>query len=215
MIVTLVISILVGIMLCNIMYNLYCTNNKDNSILKSLIYCGKISFVFYFLVILSNCIICMLHINDMNIFETIYSYVIISFTIGMSSIDIKLKLLPTKLIKIFVLVWFGISSVYLIYSLDIATQYIFKCLLGALFGFITFMFTYIVSGKKLGGGDIRLATIMGLFLTSDRILVALLFGTLMSALYSLIMMILKKLKPKDSIPLCPFLCVGTIISLLS
>lgn len=215
MIIILIISIFIGIIACNIMYSLYCLDKDSIKMPKCAIFCGRTSIIFYVLITLLNIGIYILHSKDINIFEIVYTYAIVFFTVGMSSIDIKLKLLPTKLIKISLLVWLGISAIYLIYSFDIATEYLLRCLLGCAFGFITFMLTYIVSGKKLGGGDVRLATIMGLFLNSDRILVALLFGTLISALYSLIMMILKKLNPKDSIPLCPFLCVGTVISLLA
>lgn len=66
----------------------------------------------------------------------------------------------------------------------------------------------VVSKGGLGGGDIKLMAVMGVFLGWKNILLALLIGCMLGALVSLALILLKKRKRKDLIPFGPFLCIG-------
>mgnify|MGYP001086792426 CR=1 FL=1 len=71
---------------------------------------------------------------------------------------------------------------------------------------ITVMLLQYKSGK-IGGGDIKLVLPMGMYLGGMKLIIS-----VSAALFSAIvyMMILKK----RSVPLAPFYCIGTIISLI-
>ena len=65
-----------------------------------------------------------------------------------------------------------------------------------------------------GGGDVKLAFVMGLYLTGERIMGALFYGTVLCCIYSIVQLIRKKLTLKNGVPMTPFLFLGTFITLL-
>jgi leader peptidase (prepilin peptidase)/N-methyltransferase len=67
--------------------------------------------------------------------------------------------------------------------------------------------------KWLGEGDVWLAAWMGLFLGFPRIFWAIYVGLILGGLVSLIVILLKLKKMRDTISLGPFLLIGTLISL--
>ena len=71
---------------------------------------------------------------------------------------------------------------------------------------------YIISRKGLGGGDVKLMGVASLYLGYDGALSALLYGSVLSALTAVILTVMKKMTPKDSIPLVPFLYIGILIT---
>ena len=71
---------------------------------------------------------------------------------------------------------------------------------------------YILSKKKgMGLGDVFLAIFMGLFLGWPKIIVAFYFAFIIGAVWSVVMLILKKKKIRSEIPFGPFLILGTFI----
>lgn len=68
-------------------------------------------------------------------------------------------------------------------------------------------------GKWMGGGDIKLAFLMGLLLGWPNILVGLFLGFFLGALVGIFQMILNKADFKSEIPFGPFLIAGTWIAL--
>lgn len=68
-------------------------------------------------------------------------------------------------------------------------------------------------GKWMGGGDVKLAFFMGLFLGWPKILVALFFSFFIGAIISIVLMLFKKKGLKSEIPFGPFLIIGTYIAL--
>jgi leader peptidase (prepilin peptidase)/N-methyltransferase len=77
-----------------------------------------------------------------------------------------------------------------------------------------FLLIAIVSGGGMGGGDIKLAAMMGAFLGWPRIAVGLLFAFTLGAVAGLVLIALKRRSRKDPIPFGPALAVGGIIALL-
>jgi leader peptidase (prepilin peptidase)/N-methyltransferase len=69
-------------------------------------------------------------------------------------------------------------------------------------------------GKGFGGGDVKLAPSLGLLLGWERTLVMFMVSFVMGAIVAITFMILKKKKWGQTIPLGPFLVLGTFISLL-
>jgi prepilin signal peptidase PulO-like enzyme (type II secretory pathway) len=69
-------------------------------------------------------------------------------------------------------------------------------------------------GKWLGGGDIKLAALMGLVLGPAKLVVALQLAFLSAAIISLVLLALHIKKRTDPIPFGPFLILGTITAML-
>ncbi len=86
-----------------------------------------------------------------------------------------------------------------------------------LIGCIGLMFPFYILNlwiECIGGADLKLMAIMGWMLGFYEALMGLLIGVIAASLYSLIMLIQKKVTIKTFIPFMPFLCAGFFISLL-
>ncbi len=70
-------------------------------------------------------------------------------------------------------------------------------------------------GKWLGDGDIRLALVMGLMLSTPQLITAVFFSFNIAALSSVVLLATKRKTRKDVIPLGPFLILGTFIGLFA
>ena len=77
-----------------------------------------------------------------------------------------------------------------------------------------FLLIAIVSGGGMGGGDIKLAAMMGAFLGWPRIAVGLLFAFTLGAAAGLLLIAFKRRSRKDPIPFGPALAAGGVIALL-
>ncbi|MDR7540572.1 MAG: prepilin peptidase [Armatimonadota bacterium] len=78
-----------------------------------------------------------------------------------------------------------------------------------------FLLIALVSRGGMGGGDIKLAAMMGAFLGWPAIAVGLLVGFLVGAAAGLVLMAARKRSRKDPIPFGPALAVGGVVALLA
>lgn len=74
---------------------------------------------------------------------------------------------------------------------------------------------YFKSTKRegLGGGDIKLAAMIGAFLGYQGVFLTLFIGSMLGAVWGLIMMIIKKQNLQYALPFGPFLALGALIVL--
>ncbi len=85
---------------------------------------------------------------------------------------------------------------------------------GLFAAFLAFAFFYIVALVKpgaMGGGDIKMALFIGLYLGVRKVFPALGLGFILSSLYAVPMMVMGKLKRTDTLPLGIYLSLATVI----
>ncbi len=70
----------------------------------------------------------------------------------------------------------------------------------------------LIKEEWMGGGDVKLGAFMGLFL-GGYVLIALFLGSLIAATAGIVLILLGKLKRKDSLPFGPFLALGAVVTL--
>ncbi|MBI4671071.1 MAG: prepilin peptidase [Chloroflexi bacterium] len=87
-------------------------------------------------------------------------------------------------------------------------------LAGALFAFVPFALTSIVHPHQLGGGDIKLVTLLGLLFGFPNIVWVLLIAVLGGGAVAVTMLLTKRGTAKTELPYAPFLCFGSLIVLL-
>lgn len=87
-------------------------------------------------------------------------------------------------------------------------------LLGSLAGGGLLLVIAIASRGGMGGGDIKFAAALGMWLGWKLTLVALFLAFMMGGVSSILLMILQLKKRKDMIPFGPFIAIGAFISLL-
>ena len=80
-------------------------------------------------------------------------------------------------------------------------------------GFFAFLVA-ITKGKGMGGGDIRLGFLIGLFNGFPQNIIAIFLGFILGATVSLALVMLKIKTLKDTVPFGPFLIAGSVIALV-
>lgn len=133
------------------------------------------------------------------------SFIVIFFT------DLKYGIIPDKIVFPSIIV----SIFYLlIFNRFLLIPNLISGLAAFIF-FITISYGFYILTKKqsMGGGDIKLSFLLGLFLGFPGILVSLYLAFLTGAIISIILILWKKKTSlKDTLPFGPFLVSGTIIS---
>jgi leader peptidase (prepilin peptidase)/N-methyltransferase len=80
-------------------------------------------------------------------------------------------------------------------------------------GLFFWLLTLIKNGKAMGGGDVKLAFLIGLFNGFPQNILAIFLGFLSGAVISLFLIGIGKKTMKDIIPFGPFLILGSFIAL--
>ena len=126
--------------------------------------------------------------------------------------DVREKRIPNKLVLVLFGSWFIVLLPQFILHREVAIQLGIYGGLGFLINAVLLLLVYYISRKALGGGDVKFMSVAGLFL-GPPILTAMLYGSVLAAIVSMVLILLKKMNKKDSIPLIPFLYVGMVITM--
>ena len=146
-----------------------------------------------------------------DIMTILRSVSLIAFGYVAAYLDFKTRKVPNKLVLIMLAVWAVLMAGYVIVDIEPAIKLLVQSLIGGAAAGGLFLAIYYVSRKGVGGGDIKLIAVMGLFMTMAKLMPMLFFSALSSALFSAVLLITKRATMKSAIPLVPFLYLGTLI----
>jgi leader peptidase (prepilin peptidase) / N-methyltransferase len=135
--------------------------------------------------------------------------------IALAVYDIKWMLLPNKIVyPLYFLVIIQLLATLMFFSGGL--HYILNSLLGMLIGGGIFYVLFMVSdGKWIGGGDVKLGALLGLYLGSGiNAILLIFFASVIGSVYSLTLMVLGKLDRKAVVPFGPFLILAAFILVL-
>lgn len=138
--------------------------------------------------------------------ELFYIFVFTSLCLIISVSDVYKQLIPNKVLLFFLFA-------YLICQLFIPQISWLQSILGGFIGFAVLFLIALVSKGGMGGGDIKLLGVMGLFLGPIPILLTIFLSSLIGTFFSIFLLITKKASRKSKIPFGPFLACGGMISL--
>ena len=138
-------------------------------------------------------------------------YVILVGMTALCIIDYRERIVPNTILLTLLLIYFVIIGCQGIRNMEVVVEALPAIVLGLLFGLITFGLGYLLSHGGMGAGDVKLALVMGLYLTGEYAPGAVFYGCMAGAVYSLIQLFRKKLSRRDQLPFVPFLYVGLII----
>ena len=111
-------------------------------------------------------------------------------------------------------VWAGAVGGFII-NYFFLHQSLLSLLIGAAVGGGFFLTQFLVSkGRWIGGGDVRMGVMMGLFLGFPTILVALFVAYIAGSAVAIPLLFLRKKTGQSAIPFGTFLAVGTFVALL-
>lgn len=139
--------------------------------------------------------------------EAIVAFVFVSLLIVITVSDISTMLIPNK-----ILLFFG--SIILLLRLTIAPlDSWWDTFVGAMVGFTLLLIIAIVSNGGMGGGDIKLFAVLGLYFGWQHVLLAFFLSVFVGAVIGGVGLLLGKIKRKTPMPFGPAIAIGSVITL--
>lgn len=133
--------------------------------------------------------------------------ILIILLIPVTIIDIKKKIIPNTLVII------GAVSGIVLLFFDFNTTYIWGMVFGlGLFVAIILLSELIMKQQGMGEGDAKLMGVVGLLLGLPNTILTTLLSFFIGAIFSLVALGSKKVKPGTEIPFGPFIAIGAVIS---
>ena len=129
-------------------------------------------------------------------------------------IDYWERIVPNRILLIWLMLWIICIGAYSVYDMNAMLNHMFGVVLGLIFCMLSFGFCYLISKGSMGAGDVKLSIIMGIYMTGEYVVGAVLYGCIISAIFSLFMLATKKMTRKTHIPFVPFLYLGVIVRYL-
>lgn len=134
-------------------------------------------------------------------------FLLLSILIVVTFIDLEHYIIPNK-----VLAYGGVLQLVAnFYTHQI--PYI-DAIAGFFTGGIILLLIAVVSKGGMGGGDIKLAAVLGFFLGWQRVIIVFWVAAVLAAMTGITLIAIKRINRKDVIPFGPFLAVGTVACLL-
>jgi leader peptidase (prepilin peptidase)/N-methyltransferase len=128
--------------------------------------------------------------------------ILVSLLITVSLIDIKHMIIPDRLNVI------GMVLGAALIKYD--SSFIGEKLIGSAVGLLIFSVLAFFTGS-MGGGDIKLMTVLGLIFGVNGILFITVFSFLIGSLVSAVLIVFKVKSMKDKIPFGPFICMAALL----
>ncbi len=164
-----------------------------------------------FLGIFGYCIFADLDLN----FAGLYKYLIVITIIFVAVlIDIKKRIIPNKLCAVLLIIVVLFDCYQILLQIDNAKVFALSFLIGGGIAFIIFFVSMLISRGGIGAGDVKLITIIGLCVGSTNILNVIFYILLASFVYSIVMLLLKRVKLKDFIAMAPFIYIGMLANFI-
>ncbi len=151
--------------------------------------------------------------NDSVIAKTLKYLTMLCVLAAIAWIDYKASKIPNTLLIVLIaarLIFFIYESIK---EPDYIKFNIIQMAFGAFLCLVLLLLCRIIIRNSIGMGDIKLFAVLGLYFGYD-IINLMFFSFLCTAIYSIYLLLFKKKKKKDSVPMGPFIFLGTILSFI-
>lgn len=177
-------------------------------------YCGDAISPQYPIVELLNGILytIIFYFNGASIDSIFYS-LIVSILVIISFIDYYQQIIPDSLLVIAIIL--SISYKFTVFILCKTPFNLLNSMLGLLIGGGLFLIIALASKGGMGGGDIKLISVLGFILGLKNILLNILLSFIIGAGFSIFLLLSKRKGKKDSIPFGPFINIAFVVTLFS
>lgn len=178
--------------------------------------CGEpISIQYPLVEMFTGFIIALMFITLGLTIDMLFLSILVVILIVIAGIDIKTMLIPNGTVIALLVLGLLYSGFRLIFPG--ATAFPIKWfdpLIGFFIASLPLLLLAVLSKGGMGGGDIKLMAVAGVFLGWKGALVAMVVGSIVGAIVSLLLIALGKKSRKDLIPFGPFLCIGILFAAL-
>lgn len=168
--------------------------------------------IFYLGIPILMLLLCISKWGNIDGFILFQRALLVAFGYIASLTDIRSKRVPNKLILGMVSIWTLTIVPQLFFQTEEGIAVMLSGLIGFVMGGLLFLVVYLISRKGLGGGDVKLMAVSGLFLGFNGVLPAMLYGSILASIFAIILILAKKIERKDTIPLVPFLYAGMLLT---
>ncbi|WCK53649.1 prepilin peptidase [Aneurinibacillus sp. Ricciae_BoGa-3] len=121
--------------------------------------------------------------------------------------DLAYRIIPDKVV-------FPFFGVFLILRFFIhPTESFISHLIGMVLAFGIFLLIAIISRGGMGGGDIKLFAVIGLYFGYPLLLLTILLSTLLGSIYGILLIVTKGAGRKTEVPFGPFIALGSLCAL--
>lgn len=151
--------------------------------------------------------------NNMNVISVVQSLVLLQFVFIIASIDYRLKKIPNKLILILLIIRLVGIAGEIVYSPGEMPRIVISSLVGFLVGGLFMLVCALISRGGVGAGDVKLYAAIGMYFGLSGILEIMTYSLVLAAVISIGLLIFKRAKVRSTIPMAPFIAVGTALYL--
>lgn len=135
--------------------------------------------------------------------QTLSMWVFFAALISAALIDFRHKIIPDEIVIVGCML--GLPLVFL-------ADKLVDGIIGFFAAGLFFLFLAVGSKGGIGGGDIKLSALMGLYLGCPAIFVAVFSSFLFGGIISILLMALRCKRMKDSVPFGPFMAIGGVVA---
>ncbi|MEE1319315.1 MAG: A24 family peptidase [Ruminococcus sp.] len=128
--------------------------------------------------------------------------------------DAKFYIIPNKILIIMIAVRLLLLPMEYLVDSENFVNILIDCAIGAVGCFVILAIISLLSKGGIGMGDVKLFTTLGLVTGLYCTFNTLLYGLVICALFSLLLMVSKRKKAKDKVPFAPFIFVGFLVTLI-
>lgn len=137
-------------------------------------------------------------------------FILLEMVFLLTIIDIKKQIIPNIIVFILFVfvVLFDLMQVFILYNGNLSFGLSF--VIGGILAFVIFLASSVISRGGVGAGDIKLLTVIGLA-TGYGVINIMFYTLVVMFLYSIIMLLLKRVKLRDHVPMVPFIYIGILL----
>ncbi len=121
------------------------------------------------------------------------------------------NIIPNRLLLYYIVIYGIVVALHFVFEFEYMKHEILYIVTGFVFSALVFGLVYLIMRGGIGAGDVKYAIVLGLYLTGRYIVGALIYASILSLVFAIIMMARKKMTRKDFFPFAPFIFAGTII----
>ncbi|MEH7402884.1 prepilin peptidase [Gottfriedia acidiceleris] len=137
--------------------------------------------------------------------ELMIALSIISLLIIIVVSDVNYMIIPNRILLFFLFIF---SFERIVFPLDPW----WSSIVGAIGAFVVLLLINLISKGGMGGGDIKLFSVLGIILGWELTLIAFILACFLGSIYGVVVILSGKLKRSNPIPFGPFIAMGGLIS---
>ncbi len=151
-------------------------------------------------------------INNLQLFQYL---ILTSFLISTIIIDIKIKIIPNRLVLTMLDIGIIFAFIYGMYDLNIALNRLIGGIVGITIFVILSLIGKLISDKEtMGFGDVKFAGVLGLYFGFPQIMILSVLSFVIGAVVSVILVIIKRKNMNEYIAFGPFISISSFILMI-